>query len=170
MTARVGELGSLVWPIAILALLGMVIILRAAGWARYISLTASPAYVKVPMQVLNFRLAPLKVEGSEIATDQLTATSTMVIVGYGYRISGKAYRSEAVFPMKNEWLKPRVSALRLMDDFESGRLQNCHVNVKNPSDALLFAGWSPYLRSHVLGIAMCGLLCIFLAISLYWFI
>jgi len=170
MTTRVGELGTLVWPLALLALLGLAIILRAASRARYISRTASSAYITVPMQVLNCRLAPLNIEGSEIATDQLTATSSMVIVGYGYRIDGKAYGSEAVFPMKNEWLKPRVSPQRLMDDLESGRLRNCHVNVEHPAEALLFTGWSPYLRSHVLGVAASGLLLMLLSVAIYWLI
>lgn len=170
MTMRVGELGSLVWPLAVLALLGFAIVLRATNRARYISRTASPTYITVPMQILHFRLAPLNVEGSEIATDQLTATSSMVTVDYGYRIDGKLYRSDAVFPMKNEWLKPRVSPFRLMDDLEQGRLRNCHVNAEHPAEALLFTGWSPYLRSHVLGVVASGLLLILLSAVLCWFI
>jgi hypothetical protein len=170
METRVGELGPLLLPIALLSVLGAAIVLRAFSRARYISRTASPAYAAVPMQLLNFRLAPLTVDGTEIATDQLTVKSSMVIVGYGYRVNGKSYVSDAVFPMEIEWFKPRLSARRLMDDLESGRLRSCHVSVRHPSEALLFTGWSPQLRSHVLGVALSGILLVVLSAVLYWFV
>lgn len=122
------------------------------------------------MQVLNARLAPLDIDGSAMATDSLSAKTSMLIVGYGYRVDGRAYVSSAVFPMEIEWLRPRVSAFRLLDDIESGRLRTCHVDRANPSRALLFTGWSPYLRSHVLGVSGSGLLLIVLAGLLFWFV
>jgi hypothetical protein len=162
-----GELGSLAWPLILLAFLGAAIMLRGLSHSRYVSRTASPAYLSVPIQVQSFRLVPLKVDGSEIATDQSSARS-MVLVTYGYRVDGAAYVSNAVFPMEIEWLKPRISALRLMDDLESGRLRNCHVDVKLPSKAVLFTGWSRHLRSHVLGVFGTGLLLVVLSAALWW--
>jgi hypothetical protein len=168
MQARIDQFGSLAWPICVLALIGVVLILRGLGHARYIARTATDAYVTVPMRVLNFRLAPLVVDGSEIATDQLTEKRSMVMVGYGYRVNGTAYVSDTVFPMEIEWFRPRVSPLRMLDDLESGRLRCCHVNLKHPSEALLFTGWSPHLRSHVLGVSASGALLIALSAVLCW--
>jgi hypothetical protein len=94
----------------------------------------------------------------------------MVIVGYGYQVNGRSYVSDAVFPIEVEWFKPRISPLSLIDDIESGRLKSCHVNAQHPSEALLFTGWSPYLRSHVLGVSMSGALLIALSAVLYWYV
>lgn len=170
MEARIAELGSLVWLLAFLAILGTTIVIRALRRAQYIRRTASCAYVSVSMQVLDFRLAPLAVDGAGLATDPSTNDSSMVMVGYRYRVDGKTYVSDAVFPMKIEWLNPRVAALRLMDDLESGRLHSCHVDVRQPSEALLFTGWTPYLRSHILGVFMSGVSLIALSAVLCWFI
>lgn len=170
MLTRVSELGSLAFAIAFLATLGFGIILRGLDRARYVARTASSAYSTMPMQVLKARLAPLDVDGATMATDSLSAKTSMLVVSYGYRVEGRAYVSDAVFPMEIEWLRPRVSAFRLLDDIESGRLQTCHVDRANPSRALLFTGWSPYLWSHVLGISGSGLLLVVLAGLLWWFV
>jgi hypothetical protein len=163
----VANFASPVLPVAALALIGVLLILCAVRDARYIARTASSEYIPVPMRVLDARLAPLNVDGMTTLPKPLTAKTSMLIVGYTYHIRARSYVSHTVFPMELEWLSPRISSLRLLDDVKAGRLNICHVNKQSPTESVLFPGWSPYLRSHVLGVSASGVLLIGIAVWLY---
>lgn len=143
--------------IAVLCFVGIAMLWLAVERARFLLRTASPAFVPVPMQVLDLELVPLNVEGlaSAVAVDDRTA---MVRVGYGYRVLGREFRSNRVFPLDLEWADPRIAPSALVADLGAGKIRTCFVNAANPQEAMLFRGWSPYLRAHVVSVGVSGVL------------
>jgi hypothetical protein len=80
----------------------------------------------------------------------------MVLVHYTYQREGRTFWSRRVFPLDVEWIRPRVPPLKLFEDLKAGRLAHCYVEASNPVNAVIFPGWSPYLRRHVVGVAVSG--------------
>jgi hypothetical protein len=143
--------------IGLVAAEGLALVYVARVRARFIHRT-DVMFVPTQMRLLDVNLVPLNVDGVAAGGAPLTDKNSMVIVRYEYWMVGAAYQSRAVFPLNIEWLKPRVSPLGLFENLRCGRVSTCFVDSGRPEDAVLFKGWSPYLRSHICGVAAGGLL------------
>jgi hypothetical protein len=151
--------------LGLLALGGLALVYVAFARARFIDRTDS-MFVPAKISVLDVNLVPLNVDGVTAGGAPLTDKTAMVIVRYEYSMEGVTYQSRAVFPLDIEWLKPRVPPLRLFENLKGGSIHTCFVDAGRPAVAVLFKGWSPYLRSHVRGVAAGGFLTTAIALAL----
>jgi hypothetical protein len=147
---------------------GAALMLLAAFRARSISRTYSPAFVLTPMRVVDVNLVPIDLTGEPV-TGALTERTSMVLINYVYTFNGQSFQSRDVFPLRVEWMRPRVSPFKLFEDLKSGRISSCYVDSKRPSHAVIFKGWTPYLRSHVVGVTVGGLLTVLAAFVVLFF-
>lgn len=149
----------------LLSLVGIVLMVVAVARARYVSCTAGETYLSTPMRVVDANLVPNNLTGEAAAGPPSDRTS-IVLVNYTYSVAGSQFQSRDVFPLSVEWMRPRVSPLKLFEDLKAGRVQRCYVDPREPGRALLFTGWSPYLRSHVLGVGAGGLVTFVVGLAL----
>ena len=136
---------------------GITLILLALNRKRKIELTKSNIYLRSPIKILNVNLIENNSNG-EVSIGPLTDKASIVLVKYQYEFQNKIYENHTVFPNEIEWIKPRVSSFNLFEQLKSGQLSHCYINSVNPTEALLFLGWTPYLKQHILGVFSAGVL------------
>lgn len=149
-----------------LVLIGITLLTVAIAQARFIERTAH--YAAFPMTVIDVNLVPNNLTGQAVV-GALTDRTAMVLVRYAFASEGGQFQARRVFPLDVEWMRPRSPPLLLFEDLKAGRLRTCHVDARRPEEALLFRGWSPYLRSHVLGVGAAGALLLALGCALLAF-
>jgi hypothetical protein len=150
------ELNSLLLS-CLLLLAGVTLVHRAASSARLIVRTLGPKYVETEMTIRDVNLVPNNLTG-EAHVGALSDRTAMVLVRYAYSIGEVTFQSRGVFPLEVEWMKPRIPPLTLFEDLKAQRIRRCFVDAHHPERAVLFLGWTPYLRSHVAGVATAGFL------------
>ncbi len=100
----------------------------------------------------------------ETVLGPLDERTSIVLTRYKYTWNGKIYESQKVFPLEIEWMKPRISLFSLFEDLKAKRLNHCFIDTSMPSQAVLFRGWSPYLKKHIISVFVSGVLVFLLGI------
>lgn len=136
---------------------------------KAIERTLESIYKSVPMEVLEVGIFPNYLYGETVA-GPLEERTSMILTRYRYIWNGKVYESCMVFPLEIEWIKPRISLFSLFEDLKAKRLNRCFVDSLNPSRAVLFRGWSPYLKQNIIGIFASGILFLFICALLVYFL
>jgi len=124
-------------------------------------------WVRVPFQLEIARLIPGGATGETVA-GPIDPDQASVLVHYRYAFAGRHYLGRKVFPLDVEWVSPRVSALVVYDALLSGKLHSCYVDSTRPDHAVLYLGWSPYLRKHTNGLWGSGFVVIVLGLLAAW--
>lgn len=154
----------------LLWLLGGVSLIWLA-WVRKkaVERTLDASYKCVQMEVLDINIIPNYLHDG-VAIYPLNERNSFILIRYKYAWNGKIYESRRIFPLEIEWMKPRISSFSLYSNLKAKRLNKCFVDSLNPSHAVIFRGWSPYLKQHVLGVFTSGALVLFVGILLWQFL
>lgn len=148
---------------------GFLIICLAWVRKKAIERTLQASYQCVPMEVLDVNIIPNYLYG-DTAIYPLNERNSSILIRYKYTWNGKIYESRRIFPIEMEWMKPRISSFSLLNELKTRHLNKCFVDSLNPSQAVLFRGWSPHLKQHVIGLFISGALIIFVGILLWQFL
>lgn len=142
--------------------------LISLAWVRKktIESTLETNYKPVPMEVLDINIIPTYLHDGN-AIYPLNERNSSVLVRYKYIWNGEVYESRRIFPLEIEWMSPRISSFSLFNNLKAKRLNKCFVNSLNPSQAVIFRGWSPYLKQHVFWVFISGILILVTGI-LFW--
>lgn len=155
--------------VLILLLCGVFLIYLSYSRKKIIENTLRTSYKSVPMEVLDVNIVPNYLYGEPVA-GPLNERMSIVLTRYRYNWNGRVYESQRIFPLEIEWIKPRISPFLLFEDLKAKRLNKCFVDISNPSQAVLFRGWSPYLKRHIIRVFLSGIFILFISILIVYFL
>lgn len=156
--------------VLILLLFGIGLIYLAYIRKKVIEQTLEAVYKSVSMEVLKVNIVPNYLYGEAMAGGSLDERTLIVLTRYRYIWNGKTYESQRIFPLEIEWINPRISSFSLFEDLKAKRLNRCFVDIFRPSQAVLFRGWSPYLKWHIIRVFLSGILILLIGILIVYFL
>lgn len=152
----------------VFALLGIGASLMFFAWhsKKVVDQTLEDVYQMTPMEVVHVNIIPNYFYG-DVPVGPLTEKTSAVLVKYRYVFGGHTYEGRRIFPLEIECAKPRISTFTLFEQIKSGQLNHCFVDASMPTRSVLFRGWSPYLKSHVMGVFFSGVIVFVCGVAFY---